>query len=53
MSRLLLYLMLTMPAAAGILSESDILARFVGGFYCNARTLWQGFAVLFSHLVLA
>jgi hypothetical protein len=32
----LLYLKLTMPAAAGILSESDIPAHYAGDFHCNA-----------------
>jgi len=49
----LLYLKLTMSAAADIPSGSDIPARCAGGFHCNAWTLLQGFAVLFSHPVLA
>lgn len=39
-----------MPAAAGILSESDIPARCAGGFHCNARTLRQELKLLiFKH----
>ena len=36
----LLYLKLTMSAAAGISSGSDIPARCAGGFHCNAWTLY-------------
>lgn len=46
----LLYLKLTMPAVAGILVERGHCA---GSFHCNALTLLQGFAGLFSHPVLA